>query len=438
MSDLPIVLILGRPNVGKSALFNRISQRRKSIVHPFEGVTRDIVAVDTDWNGRAFRLVDSGGLDFTTGDEIKDQVQEMALSAIQSATLLLLVVDAKSGLHPLDREIAQQIRAGGKPVLLVANKVDSREGMAKSFDFFSLGLEDPIPVSGLNGFNIGDLLDEISLRLPAGETTPPSPVPKIAIVGRPNVGKSSLLNALLGRKQAIVAGTPGTTRDAVDSPWVTKKGSYLLVDTAGIRHKSKVSEDVEYYSILRATEAIKRSDMVLLLVDAEAGILSQDRKIAGLIQQAEKACLIGVNKVDRVDFVLEKKDQFLAHLQHELDFIAYAETAFISAKTGFGLSQIPQYAQTILESYFATVTTGKLNRVLRDILDERPPPANPMGGLKIFYATQRASAPPTFLLFANRPQNLHFSYERHLKTEFRNRLGLVGTPVRLELRSRER
>ena len=437
MADPPIVLILGRPNVGKSALFNRIGQRRKSIVHPFEGVTRDIVGVETDWNGRAFRLVDSGGLDFTSGDEIKDQVQEIALSAIKGAALLLLVVDAKSGLQPLDREIAQQIRSSGKPVLLVANKIDSREGIAKSFDFYSLDLGDPIPVSGLNGFNIGDLLDEISLRLPAGETTPPSPVPKIAIVGRPNVGKSSLLNALLGRKQAIVAGTPGTTRDAVDSFWVTTKGSYLLVDTAGIRHKSKVSEDVEYYSILRATEAIERSDMALLVVDAEAGILSQDRKIAGLIQQAEKACLIAINKVDRVDFVLEKRDQFLTHLHHELDFMAYAETAFLSAKTGFGLSQIPQCAQIILESYFAKVSTGKLNRVLRDILDERPPPANPLGGLKIFYATQRASAPPTFLLFANRPQNLHFSYERHLKTEFRNRLELKGTPVRLELRSRE-
>jgi GTP-binding protein len=407
-------------------------------MHPVEGVTRDIIAVETDWNGRAFRLVDSGGLDFTSGDEIKDQVQEIALSAIKGAALLLLVVDAKFGLQPLDREIAQQIRTSGKPVLLVANKVDSQEGIAKSFDFFSLGLGDPIPVSGLNGFNIGDLLDEISLRLPAGETTLPLPVPKIAIVGRPNVGKSSLLNALLGRKQAIVAGTPGTTRDAVDSFWVTTKGSYLLVDTAGIRHKSKVSEDVEYYSILRATEAIERSDMALLVVDAEAGILGQDRKIAGLIQKTEKACLIAINKVDRVDFVLEKKDQFLTHLHHELDFIAYAETAFLSAKTGFGLSQIPQSAQIILESYFTKVPTGKLNRVLRDILDERPPPANPLGGLKIFYATQRASAPPTFLLFANRPQNLHFSYERHLKTELRNRLKLVGTPVRLELRSRER
>jgi GTP-binding protein len=277
MDDPPVVLILGRPNVGKSALFNRIGQRRKSIVHPFEGVTRDIVAMETDWNGRAFRLVDSGGLDFTSGDEIKDQVQEIALSAIKGAALLLLVVDAKTGLHPLDREITQQIRASGKPVLLVANKVDSREGISKSFDFFSLGLGDPIPVSGLNGFNIGDLLDEISSRLPAGETALPSPVPKIAIVGRPNVGKSSLLNALLERKQAIVAGTPGTTRDAVDSFWVTTKGSYLLVDTAGIRHKSKVSEDIEYYSILRATEAIKRSDMALLVVDAEVGILSQDR-----------------------------------------------------------------------------------------------------------------------------------------------------------------
>lgn len=438
MSDPPIVLILGRPNVGKSALFNRIGQRRKSIVHPVEGVTRDIIAVETDWNGRAFRLVDSGGLDFTSGDEIKDQVQEIALSAIKGAALLLLVVDAKFGLQPLDREIAQQIRTSGKPVLLVANKVDSREGIAKSFDFFSLDLGDPIPVSGLNGFNIGDLLDEISLRLPAGETTLPLPVPKIAIVGRPNVGKSSLLNALLGRKQAIVAGTPGTTRDAVDSFWATTKGSYLLVDTAGIRHKSKVSEDVEYYSILRATEAIERSDMALLVVDAEAGILGQDRKIAGLIQKTEKACLIAINKVDRVDFVLEKKDQFLTHLHHELDFIAYAETAFLSAKTGFGLSQIPQCAQIILESYFTKVPTGKLNRVLRDILDERPPPANPRGGLKIFYATQRASAPPTFLLFANKPQNLHFSYERHLKTELRNRLELVGTPIRLELRSRER
>ncbi len=437
MDDPPVVLILGRPNVGKSALFNRIGQRRKSIVHPFEGVTRDIVAMETDWNGRAFRLVDSGGLDFTSGDEIKDQVQEIALSAIKGAALLLLVVDAKTGLHPLDREITQQIRASGKPVLLVANKVDSREGISKSFDFFSLGLGDPIPVSGLNGFNIGDLLDEISSRLPAGETALPSPVPKIAIVGRPNVGKSSLLNALLERKQAIVAGTPGTTRDAVDSFWVTTKGSYLLVDTAGIRHKSKVSEDIEYYSILRATEAIKRSDMALLVVDAEVGILSQDRKIAGLIQQAEKACLIVVNKVDQVDFALEKRDQFLDHLHHQLDFMAYAETVFLSAKTGFGLSQIPQCVQIILQSYFARFPTGKLNRVLREILDERPPPADPQGGLKIFYATQRASAPPTFLLFANRPHNLHFSYERHLKTELRNRLELVGTPVRLELRLRE-
>lgn len=441
-SMIPKVLIVGRPNVGKSALFNRLCEQRKAIVHQQPGVTRDLLMSRVEWQGRTFILVDSGGIDFLEESELQQRVQNNVKGWIEQADLLLFLVDGQAGPQSLDEEVSRLLRRSGKPALLAVNKIDHASQLPRSLDFFSLGWSDPIPVSGLNSFNVGDLLDAIVEGLPPPEGSPQEvPLEKtlvgsIAIVGRPNVGKSSLLNALLGEERSIVSTLPGTTRDVVDIIWHASFGDALLVDTAGIRRKSRVGEDVEYYSVLRATKALERADLAFLVLDANEGILAQDRRIAGLIQDANKACLVLVNKADLVDLGGEKWQRFLPFLRRELDFLPFAEVLPVSALTGWNLKGIPSLTSTILNSYNTKVTTGVLNRYLSEIQEANPPAQAPGKAFKIFYATQKGTAPPNFICFVNKRENLHFSYERHLHNELRQKLGLVGTPIRLQFRSR--
>jgi GTP-binding protein len=435
---LPRVLILGRPNVGKSALFNRITRSRKSIVHEQPGVTRDLLQADVDWNGKQFQLIDSGGFDLDESDDIKAKARKLLLSIMEEVDLLLFLVDAKAGINPLDEEVFLFVRASGKPVVLVANKVDSSAQINSALQFYSLSWGDPIPVSGLNGFNIGELLDEIVKRLPESQVTQRELAGKIAIVGRPNVGKSALLNAFLQEERVIVSELPGTTRDAIDTYWKTDLGLFLLVDTAGIKKKSKVSTELEYLSNLRAQEAIKRCDLAMLVISAEDGILAGDRKIAGLIQEAEKSCIVVVNKCDLVDFKPKKVAQFREYMARELDFLSYAEPIFVSAKTGLNLDQITPLIASVLSSYRKHFVTSLLNKVISEITAAHPPPQSPGREFRIYYVTQKSIAPPVFLCFVNKAENLHFSYERYLKNELIKRLRLIGTPVHLKLRSKRK
>jgi len=435
---LPRVLILGRPNVGKSALFNRITRSRKSIVHEQPGVTRDLLQADVDWNGKQFQLIDSGGFDLDESDDIKAKARKLLLGMMEEVDLLLFLVDAKTGINPLDEEVSLFVRASGKPVVLVANKVDSSAQINSALQFYSLSWGDPIPVSGLNGFNIGELLDEIVKRLPEFQVTQRELAGKIAIVGRPNVGKSALLNAFLQEERVIVSELPGTTRDAIDTYWKTDLGLFLLVDTAGIKKKSKVSTELEYLSNLRAQEAIKRCDLAMLVISAEDGILAGDRKIAGLIQEAEKSCIVVVNKCDLVDFKPKKVAQFREYMARELDFLSYAEPIFVSAKTGLNLDQITPLIASVLSSYRKHFVTSLLNKVISEITAAHPPPQSPGREFRIYYVTQKSIAPPVFLCFVNKAENLHFSYERYLKNELIKRLRLIGTPVHLKLRSKRK
>lgn len=435
---LPKVVIVGRPNVGKSALFNRIAKSRKAIVHEEPGVTRDLLQAEVEWNKRGFLLIDSGGLDWQTGDEVKIKSQQILLEVIKEADLILLVVDAKEGILPLDREVSQQVRESGKPVVLVANKVDSMLQVNNAFTFYSLGWGDPIPVSGLNGFNIGELLDEITKRLP--ETVPPKRelMGKIAIVGRPNVGKSALLNALLGQERVIVSSVPGTTRDAVDTYWDTQYGEFLLIDTAGIKKKSQISSNLEYLSNLRARESISKCDLALLVISAEEGVQALDKKIAGMIQEAKKACIIAINKCDLVDFEPKKVARFQEYLAKELDFLSYAEPIFLSAKTGLNLNHLTPLIFTVLSSYKMHFSTSLLNKTMSEITLAHPPSQSPGKEFRIYYLTQKSTAPPDFLLFVNKAENLHFSYERYLKNQLTLKLGLRGTPILFTLRSKRK
>lgn len=434
---LPVVLILGRPNVGKSALFNRIAQKRKAIVHKEEGVTRDLITAEVEWGGRFFQLVDSGGLDFADGDEIRDKARAKTLGLIENADLILFLVDGKTGIHSLDQQISKLLLPVKEKVLLVVNKIDNSLKLNDALAFYAFSWGDPLPVSGLNGFNIGELLDAIISLLPEKGGFMPSTVGKVAIVGRPNVGKSSLLNALLKADRVIVSSTPGTTRDSIDTHWHTPLGNFLLIDTAGIKQKSKLKTELEYYSVLRAEESISRTDLAVLVLDALEGVSTQDKAIAGLIQEKKKACIIAINKCDLVDFSVKKKEQFSLYLRKEINFLPHALDVFVSVRTGLNLDILPRLLLQALTSYRRRVPTSLLNRVIQEIVREIPPPQSKKGTFKLYYATQKCASPPTFICFVNQRDRLHFSYARHLTNELISRLSLKGTPITLEFRERK-
>lgn len=432
-----VVAIVGRPNVGKSSLFNRIVGQRIAIVEGEPGITRDRIYAQTEWGGRRFALVDTGGIDYGVEEGFGALAREQAERAMEEADLLLFVVDARDGLLPADREVADALRRTDKPVLLVVNKVDDGRLMSTVAEFYALGLGEPIPVSAEHGRGIGDLLDRAMARLPRehdeerieGEV-------RIAVIGRPNVGKSSLVNRLVGEERSIVSDIPGTTRDAIDTT-VERDGTlFTLVDTAGIRRQSRIEQAVERYSVIRALRAVDRSDVCLMLLDATELVTDQDKRIAGYAHEAGKGMIIVVNKWDLVEKDGTTMNRFEEKIRREMGFLSYAPILFISAKTGQRVHHIFELALYVANQHALRIPTGRLNEALHEATMKRQPPTDKGKRLRILYGTQVGVKPPTFAVFVNDPKLVHYSYLRYLENEFRERFGFVGTPIVLRLRQR--
>ena len=434
----PIVAVVGRPNVGTSTLINKIARKRIAIVEDMPGVTRDRLYVDVEWLGREFIMVDTGGLEPDSDDPLLQDMMKQSRLAMDEADVILFIVDGRDGMQPSDLEIAHILRTSRKPVLLVVNKVDSQKQEANAYEFYSLGLGDPISISAANMLNFGDLLDDICDHFPSPDEMEDDPdTLKIAVIGRPNVGKSSLVNSLLGRERMIVSDIAGTTRDAVDSAFQANGQKYTLIDTAGLRKKAKVDDGVERYSVIRTLRAIDRSDVVLMLIDAESGVTEQDKRIAGYAHEAGKAAIILVNKWDLLEKDNSTVNEYTKSLRHELIFLTYAPILFISALTKQRLHKIPEMVSAVSEQNNLRVSTGTLNQVLQDDLAITPAPSVRGKRLKIYYVTQADTKPPTFIFFVNDPELFHFSYMRHLENVFRATFGFEGSPIRLWSRGRK-
>lgn len=434
----PIVAIVGRPNVGKSTLFNRIVGGRVAIVESQPGVTRDRLYQEAEWAGRSFTLVDTGGLDFQESGEIIEGVRRQVELAIAESDAVLFVVDARAGLNPDDEEVAAIIRRSGKPAILVANKVDVFDSKIDTFDFYRLGLGDPIPVSAAEGLNTGDMLDRLIELLPTCEEVEyPPDVIKIAVIGRPNVGKSSLVNAILGEERGIVSDIPGTTRDAIDSLFQLGGKHYVIIDTAGIRRKSKVDLPTEKYSIIRALRAIDRCDVVLVMLDAVSGVTEQDKRIAGYAHEAGRAVVLVVNKWDLVEKDERTINRHTEKIRQELKYMKYAPLIFISATTGKRVSKVLEIVDFVAEQHATRIATADLNNLFREAVMQTPPPTDKTRRLKILYVTQVGVKPPKFIIFVNDPKLMHFSYLRYLENQVRAAYGFEGTPIWFSLRKRD-
>jgi GTP-binding protein len=434
-----IVAIVGRPNVGKSALFNRLVGKRVAIVEETSGVTRDRLYGVVDWGGREFTLVDTGGIETGTVDDLTSKTRAQAQLAMDEADLIVFLVDAKAGVMPGDTDVAELLRRRADKVLLVANKVESPNTAATIYEFCSLGFGVPLAVSSIHGLQSGDLLDAIVQRLPAPEPAPDSAegaAIHLAIVGQPNVGKSSLVNALLGQERAVVSAEPGTTRDPTDTEISVKGKPFVIIDTAGIRRHAKRGPAVEQYSSLRAVAAIGRADVGLLLIDATTGATAQDQRIAGLATEQGKALIIMVNKIDLVNPESFEREQATDILRKEFAFAPYAPIIFGSALTKKGVPKIWNVVDAVAAERRKRVPTAKLNQVVRDAFRTRPPAPFRGHVLKCYYATQSDVAPPTFVFFVNDPRLLHFSYQRYLENNIRDAFGFAGTPLRLVFRPR--
>ena len=436
----PLVAIVGRPNVGKSTLFNRLAQTRSAIVEELSGVTRDRLYSRAYWNGREFVLIDTGGIVPGTTDKIEGSIKIQAEAAIQESDVILLVVDVRSGANSMDIEIAQLLRKTKKPVILVANKAETMDLHIQAGEFYQLGLGEPIAVSAAHGLNTGDLLDAIVERMPKreeAELPDDESIIKVAFAGRPNVGKSSLVNFLLGQERMIVTDIPGTTRDAVDSFKVVGEDKYIFIDTAGIRRKSKVFESVEYYSVLRSFRAIERSDIVVMVIDSVEEVTEQDKRIAGYAHEKGKGIVIAVNKWDLIDKDNRTHKQFLENIRKELVFISYAPAVFVSALTGQRVQNILDLVKEVSEKRKTRISTGILNNLIREAVAVSPPPSSKGKMLKIYYATQVGDKPPTFIMFVNNPKLVHFSYKRYLENQLREAFDFTGTPIRIFFRERK-
>ncbi|MGI6145241.1 MAG: ribosome biogenesis GTPase Der [Clostridia bacterium] len=435
----PIVAILGRPNVGKSTLFNRLAGGRIAIVEDTPGVTRDRLYRDAEWGGKLFTIVDTGGLDFTDKeDPFGERVRAQAQIAIEEADVLLFIVDGKSGITPQDEIIADLLRKTQKPVILVVNKVEQFKNNLDFYEFYQLGLGEPIPISAAHGMNTGDLLDLLVQQfkeIPEEDEEPD--IIKIAVVGRPNVGKSSLVNAILGQERVIVSNIPGTTRDAIDSPFIKDEQRYLLIDTAGMRRKGNIEEDTERYSVIRALRAIDRSDVVLIVLDALEGVSEQDKRIAGYVHEAGKGAIIVVNKWDLVQKDDKTMKQFEDEIRKQLAFMPYATTIFVSALTKQRVMKIFDLVNFVAEQQCLRVSTSVLNEVISEAVQLTPAPTYKGKRLKILYATQAGIKPPHFILFVNEPTLLHFSYLRYLENKLRENFGFAGVTIRITTRKRE-
>lgn len=434
----PLVAIVGRPNVGKSMLFNKLTGQRLSIVEDTPGVTRDRLYAPCEWLGRRFDLVDTGGIEPRTDDEILLFMRTQAEIAIQNATVIIFLCDIKTGLTASDQEVANMLLKSGKPVVLAVNKMDQTGPTNPDiYEFYNLGLGDPVAVSAVHGHGTGDLLDECLKYFPPEDDEEEDPdLIKVAIIGKPNVGKSSLVNRILGEERVIVSNMAGTTRDAVDSYFENEKGKYLLIDTAGMRKKSKVDDRVEKFSVLRGTMAIERCDVCLILIDANEGVTEQDTKVAGLAHDAGKACIIVVNKWDVVEKDDKTMDRMREDVRRDLSYMTYAPILFISALTGQRVDRLFDLINYVNEQAAMRITTGMLNNVLADATARVQPPTDRGRRLKIYYMTQVGVKPPHFVCFCNNAELFHFSYQRYLENQIRTTFGLEGTPIKLTVREK--
>ena len=434
----PLVAIVGRPNVGKSMLFNKLVGKRLSIVEDTPGVTRDRLYAEAEWCGRTFDIVDTGGIEPGTDSEILTFMRKQAEIAIQNATVIIFLCDIKTGLTASDQEVANMLLRSRKPVVLAVNKMD-QVGTTNPdiYEFYNLGLGDPIAVSAVHGHGTGDLLDACVQYFPEEEEDDtPDDVIKVAVIGKPNVGKSSLINRILGEERVIVSNMAGTTRDAVDSYFENKQGKYLFIDTAGMRKKSKVDDRIEKFSVLRATMAIERSDVCLILIDANEGVTEQDTKVAGLAHEAGKACIIVVNKWDAIEKDDKTMDRMREEVRRDLSYMTYAPIVFISALTGQRVNRLFELINYVNDQSAMRITTGMLNTLLADATQRVQPPTDKGRRLKIFYMTQVGVKPPHFVCFCNDAQLFHFSYQRYIENQIRATFGLEGTPVRLTIRQK--
>ena len=434
----PLVAIVGRPNVGKSMLFNKLTGQRVAIVEDTPGVTRDRIYGQCEWNGRVFDLVDTGGIEPGTDNEILQFMRRQAEIAISMADVIVMVTDVKVGLTAADADVASMLKKSKKPIALAVNKCDSIGATNPDvYEFYGLGLGDPIEVSAVHGHGTGDLLDFCVEHLPeANAEEDEEDVIKVAIIGKPNVGKSSLLNRILGETRVIVSDVAGTTRDAIDSYFENQYGKYRFIDTAGMRRKSKIDDEIEKYSNLRTISAIERSDVCLILVDANEGVTEQDTKIAGLAHEAGKACIIVMNKWDAVEKDDKTMDKMTENVRRDLSYMTYAPVVFISALTGQRVDRIFETINAVANQSAMRITTGMLNSILADATARVQPPTDKGRRLKIYYMTQVGVKPPHFVAFCNDARLFHFSYQRYLENQIRAVFGLTGTPIRFTVRQK--
>ncbi|HIY18486.1 MAG TPA: ribosome biogenesis GTPase Der [Candidatus Blautia avistercoris] len=434
----PIVAIVGRPNVGKSTLFNALAGEKISIVKDTPGVTRDRIYADVSWLDKTFTMIDTGGIEPDSSDVILSQMREQAQIAIDTADVIVFITDVRQGLVDADAKVADMLRRSKKPVVLVVNKVDSFEKfMVDVYEFYNLGIGDPVPVSAASRLGIGDMLDEIVRHFPQQkEQEEEEEIPKIAIVGKPNVGKSSLVNKLIGEDRVIVSDIAGTTRDAIDTRVKWQGKEYIFIDTAGLRRKGKVKEDIERYSVIRTVTAVERADVVLIMIDATEGVTEQDAKIAGIAHEKGKGVIIAVNKWDAI----EKDDKTIykhtAKVREVLAYMPYAELIFISAKTGLRLPRLYETIDMVIENQTLRIQTGVLNEILTEAMALQQPPSDKGKRLKIYYMTQVAVKPPTFVVFVNSKELMHFSYVRYLENRIRDAFGFRGTSLKFIIRER--
>jgi len=434
----PIVAIVGRPNVGKSTLFNKLAGKRISIVQDTPGVTRDRVYAEAEWLRYNFTMIDTGGIEPANDDIIVKQMRRQANIAIETADVIIFIVDGKEGLTAADHEVATMLRKSKKSVVLVVNKVDNLKDENNAYEFYSLGIGDPVTISAGQGLGLGDMLDKVVENFDQSiYDTDDDEYIRIAMVGKPNVGKSSLINKLLGEERVIVSDIPGTTRDAIDSYLETSEGKFILVDTAGIRRKSKVKEEIERYSVIRTYTAIERADVCILMIDATDGVTEQDEKIIGYAHELRKAIMVIVNKWDLVEKDGKTLDKFKKELQGNLKFLSYAEYLFISALTGQRTNKVLTMAKYCYDNYSKRISTGILNDVVSKAVLMKEPPTVSLKRMKIYYVTQVATKPPKFVFFVNDENARHFSYERYMENQLRNSFDFKGTGIQIEYRARK-
>ena len=435
----PIVAVVGRPNVGKSTLFNMLAGQRISIVKDTPGVTRDRIYADVTWLDKSFTLIDTGGIEPDSKDVILSQMREQAQIAINTADVILFMVDVKQGLVDADAKVADMLRRSHKPVILVVNKVDHHEKyLADVYEFYNLGIGDPLPISSANRMGIGDMLDEVISYFDEnlGEDEEDDRT-RVAIVGKPNVGKSSLINKLLGENRLIVSDVAGTTRDAVDTLITHNKKEYIFIDTAGLRRKNKVKEELEHFMIVRTVSAVERADIVVLLIDGEEGVTEQDAKIAGIAHDRGKAVIIAVNKWDLVEKNNKTVNKYTARIREVLSFMPYAEITFISAMTGQRLQKLFDLIDIVAENHAMRISTGVLNEIMAQAVALQQPPSDKGKRLKLYYMTQTGVKPPTFVIFVNDKKLMHFSYTRYIENQIREAFGFKGTPLKFIIRERK-